>query len=120
MRVKCTLLFCLFLFIAPLILGGAPLVRESAGLAAGLNGGDNDFVPGEVVVKLASTTDLTGVAAQFYLDPAPLGQFGSRPIYRLRITDTNAKVQDKVTALIADPQKRVIYAEPNFLVAPPE
>ena len=48
---------------------------------------DEDFMPGEVVVQLTSAGDLAGVAAKFSLDPFPLDQFGSRPIYRLRITD---------------------------------
>jgi len=57
------------------------------------------------------------VASQFALDPVPLDQFGSRPIYRLRITD-GSLVTDKVTALLLD--KRVVFAEPNFNYTPPE
>ncbi|MDQ3820906.1 MAG: hypothetical protein M3362_24920, partial [Acidobacteriota bacterium] len=59
-----------------------------------------DFVPGEVVVKLAHTTDLPGVAAQFNLAPVPLSQFGSRSIYRLKILDGTA-VDQKVSQLLA-------------------
>src|SRR4051794_28763347 len=77
--------------------------------------GDEDFVPNEVVVKLGHATDLAGVAAQFGLDSRPLSQFGSRPIYRLKITDGTA-VDKKVSQLLADPQLRVVYAEPNYLV----
>ena len=40
--------------------------------------GDEDFVGGEVVVKLASVNDLSAVASQYALDPTPLDQFGSR------------------------------------------
>src|ERR1044072_970170 len=78
------------------------------------DGSDNDYVPGEVVVMLSSTAALQAVATQYGFSPAPLGQFGSRPIYRLKITD-GASAQQKVTTLKSDPQLRVIYAEPNYL-----
>lgn len=79
----------------------------------------DDFVPGEVVVKLSSTAQLPAIAAQYGLSPVPLGQFGSRPIYRLKITD-NTPVTQKITALLADAQLRVVYAEPNYLANAPE
>ncbi len=79
--------------------------------------GDEDFIPGEVVVKLTSSSDLAGVASQHALNPTPLDQFGSRPIYRLRITD-GARVEDRVNQLLLD--TRVIFAEPNFIEKPPE
>src|SRR5678816_2670962 len=64
-------------------------------------GDDDDFISGEVVVKLTSISDLAGVASQHALDPTPLDQFGSRPIYRLRITD-GARVEDRVNQLLLD------------------
>lgn len=79
--------------------------------------GGEEFVAGEVVVKLASAADLPGVAVQYHLDPTPIDQFGSRPIYRLRITD-NAAVEDRVKALSSD--SRVVFVEPNFVATPPE
>ena len=69
--------------------------------------GDEEFVAGEVVVKLAKASDLPAVAAAYKLNPTPLDQFGSRPIYRLRITD-GADVEQRITQLEADPQKRVV------------
>lgn len=78
-----------------------------------------EFLSGEVVVKLASVTDLTDIAAQYKLDPTPLSQFGNRPIYRLRITD-GASVPSRVAELQADSQLRVVFAEPNYLVRPPQ
>jgi subtilisin family serine protease len=81
--------------------------------------GDNDFVPDEVVVKLKSASDLAGVAAQFGLSSTPLDQFGSRPIYRLKIMD-GLDAQQKASQLLKDPQSRVSYAEPNYLFSPPE
>ena len=47
---------------------------------------DDEFLPGEVVVKLASVQDLPAVALRYSLDPTPIDQFGARPIYRLRFT----------------------------------
>jgi subtilisin family serine protease len=73
----------------------------------------------EVVVKLVRANDLPAVAADFGLDPAPLDQFGARPIYRLRITD-GASPHDKAETLLADPQARIVYAEPNLLGRAPE
>ena len=78
--------------------------------------GSEDFVPGEVVVQLASTGDLPSIASRYSLDPTPLGQFGTRPIFRLRMTD-NASVEDRVDALSND--SRVVFVEPNFIARPP-
>ena len=78
---------------------------------------NNDFVSGEVLVQLGSPGDLAGVAAKYALDPKPLDQFGSRPIYRLRIID-GARVEDRVDQLVHD--GRVAFAEPNFTQTAPE
>lgn len=78
---------------------------------------DDDFVPGEVVVKLSQPDDLPGVAADFGLDPSPLDQFGTRPIYRLRILDGTLP-PDKAEELLQD--GRILYAEPNYLQQTPE
>ncbi len=53
----------------------------------------SEYVAGEVVVKLTDATQLASVAAEYSLDPAALDQFGSRPIYRLRILDSATPVQ---------------------------
>lgn len=90
------------------------ITHSSTALASG-----NDFVPGEVVVKLKSASDLPGVASQYALSAVPLDQFGSRPIYRLKITD-GANPQQKASQLLTDPQLRVVYAEPNYFFNPPE
>src|SRR5688572_11166001 len=67
--------------------------------------GSEEFVAGEVVVKLANVDDLPAIAAQHSLDPVPIDQFGSRPIFRLRITD-NADVNDRVDQLADDSRDR--------------
>ena len=81
----------------------APVVHASDG--------DEDFVAGEVVVQLTSTANLAGVAGQHGLDPNPVDQFGSRAIYRLRITD-GGRVENRVDELLND--NRVLFAEPNY------
>jgi thermitase len=103
------------LWILPALL----LVLPHSAAIVRAQGSDDDYVRGEVVVKLSSTTVLPAITAQYGLASTPLSQFGSRPIYRLKITD-GASVQQKVTALKADPQLRVIYAEPNYLANAPE
>lgn len=76
-----------------------------------------EFVASEVVVKLVSAEDLPAIAARYSLDPTPIDQFGSRPIFRLRITD-NAAVENRVEELADD--SRVVFVEPNFIATPPE
>jgi subtilisin family serine protease len=77
------------------------------------------FLPGELILKLRQAGDLATVAEDYSLDPAPLDQFGSRSLYRLRILD-GMSPRDKAAALIADPQGRVVYADPNFIHEAPE
>ncbi len=77
----------------------------------------DDYVAGEVVAKLLQAGDLASVTAAYALDPTPIAQFGTRPIYRLRILD-QATPPDKAAALATD--SRVQYAEPNFLEQTPE
>lgn len=79
----------------------------------------DDAVPGEVVVKLFNDADLAAVAQDYGLDPTPIDRITSYTIYRLRITD-GASPDAKVTALMADPQKRVVYAEENQVAEDPE
>jgi subtilisin family serine protease len=78
-----------------------------------------DYLSTEIVLKLVRASDLPAVAAQYGLDPVPLDQFGTRPIYRLRILDA-ASPHDKAEALLSDPQARISYAEPNFVGQAPE
>lgn len=76
-----------------------------------------EYSPDEVVVKLFKTADLAAVARAYGLEPTPLAQFGSRPIYRLRIGD-GAAPPVKASALQSD--VRVEYAEPNYTKYAPE
>ena len=92
-------------------------LSASTALADGGSGGNGDYINGQVVIKLATAADLQSVATQHGLDPAPLSQFGSRPIYRLRITD-GVSVTQRVAELATD--ARVVYAEPNYVAAAPE
>ncbi len=79
--------------------------------------GGRGYMPGEIVVKLYNATDLTGVAADFGLDPQPRKQFGSRPIYVLIIKDGD-DAQDKAQQMAKD--NRVQYVEPNHRYSAPE
>src|SRR4051812_24342252 len=79
----------------------------------------NDYTPGEGVVKLTSTTVLPDVAAAYGLQSTPLDQFGTRPIYLLRILDGESP-PNKAQALVRDSLKRVLYAEPNIEAQTPE
>ena len=76
-----------------------------------------DFLPDEVLVKLLQSTDVVGIAVDYDLDPAPLDQFGSRAIFRMRILD-GVSPPERAMELAADP--RVVYAEPNFIGRIPE
>ncbi|HEU0294603.1 MAG TPA: S8 family serine peptidase [Anaerolineales bacterium] len=98
-----TLLTMLLSLVAPVTSAGA---QES-----------NDFLPDEVLVKLLQASEVVGLAADYDLDPTPLDQFGSRPIYRLRILD-GASPPDRAAQLASD--SRVVYAEPNFVGRAPE
>lgn len=78
---------------------------------------DDEYLPGEVLVQLKDTADLSGVASTYGLTAQPISQFGRRPIYRMRIngqTDPEAKADQ----LKSDP--RVVLAEPNFIAQTPE
>lgn len=93
------------------LLGSAPAA------VPGYAQGPDDYLPNEVLVKLAQVADLSALAAEYGLDPAPLDQFGSRAIFRLRILD-GSPPSDKAAALAVDP--RVLYAEPNAVAQAPE
>lgn len=98
-----TLITMLLSLVAPVTLAGAQA--------------PNGFVPDEVVVKLLQASAVTGLAADYDLDPTPLDQFGSRAIFRMRIRD-GASPPERAAQLAADP--RVVYAEPNFVGRAPE
>lgn len=81
------------------------------------------YAPGEVVVKLLSAGDLAAVAAANGLDPAPRGQFGTRPIFLLGIldgTDPQVKAEQLRPAGGSGGDARVEYAEPNYEARDPE
>ena len=98
--------------------GGLPGGSAPPRAAAASSRAEDGFTPGEVNVRLKQASDLAGVAAQFNLDPRPVEQFGSRPIFRLRILD-GASPQAKADALMDD-SARVEVAEPNYNAGPPE
>ncbi len=72
-------------------------------------------VAGDVLVKLRSSAELGPLLVRHRLSLA--ATFGSRPIYRLRLTDGDA-LQATLDALRAEPA--VVLAEPNARHATPE
>lgn len=72
-------------------------------------------LPGEVLVKLSSTSALGPLLLKYQL--SLLGQFGARPIYRLKVVG-QADVHDKIAALQTEPG--VLIAEPNVVHRSPE
>jgi subtilisin family serine protease len=76
---------------------------------------DDPYVPAQVVLRLNSASDLAAVTGAFNL--TVIDQFGSRPIYQLRIDD-GALPPAKAEALRLD--SRVLYAEPNYIGTIPE
>ncbi len=96
------------------------ILLGSIALAAPLRAEEvSGYIQGEVLVKLARASDLRDVAVEYGLDPVPIDQFGSRPIYRMRIVD-GASPEERAKALVSDSQKRVEYAEPNYTGHTPE
>ena len=101
--------------VAALLFTGTPAlvgVRADGGGSSGEDG----YVTNEINLKLLRASDLQAVAQQFKLELVE--QFGSRPIYRMRVADgTDSKV--KAAAVAAD-TSRVEYAEANYTAGAPE
>ena len=76
---------------------------------------DDTGLPGEVLVKLRSTQALAPLLDKYQL--AVIGQFGTRPIYRLEVTG-QASVDHTIAALLLDLD--VLLAEPNIVNSSPE
>lgn len=111
-------------------IGWHSLLFISVGLAASfycvrlpistLNAQNNDdYVPGEVVVRIQPGTDIARLAADYGLASTPIDQFGKRAIYRMRITDGTFPPV-RANQLAYDPMGRVVFAEPNYIEQTPE
>jgi len=70
----------------------------------------------EVLVKLTDPTALPIIRAALQL--TLIDQLEGRPIYRLRLANPLASLQNVLAALMANPL--VVYAEPNYLGEEPE
>lgn len=77
----------------------------------------NNYVPNEVIVKLAPTINIWNFLAVLPLKLEVIDQLGTLPIHRLRIVD-GAEPRAVASLLMASPLVR--YAEPNYLGATPE
>ncbi len=113
-RSALTLATCLVLSVAAAASGGSG--GSGSGGSGGGGGATGDAeVPGEILVKLRSTGALQPLLAH---QPVTLiGQFGARPIYRLRVVGS-ARVKDVVAALALEPD--VLIAESNVTHRSPE
>lgn len=107
----------LLLLIAALVVGPTSFLY-----ADDANQGDDneqpegsDFISDEVLVQLQSPGALDSFLADYSL--SLIDQFGTRPIYRLRIT-TGVEPPAQAETLLND--SRVVFAEPNFFGATPE
>src|SRR5687768_844530 len=72
------------------------------------------FEPNEVVIKLTHASELPTIAMHYGLDPTPICQLGDKPLYRMRILE--GTVSEVVNKLKNDRRRRVVYAEPNYLI----
>ena len=81
----------------------------------GAMAGEDPSLPGELLVKLRTTQALDSLTGKYQLNV--LGQFGSRPIYRLSVTG-KASVKQTIASLSLEPD--VLLAEPNTTNASPE
>lgn len=87
-------------------------------LAAGMHVhavGDDPVRPGEVLVKLRTTTALQPLLDKYQF--GVISQFGSRPIYRLSLQG-QANLKDTIAALLQE--AGVLLAEPNVVFSSPE
>src|SRR5215212_3110954 len=69
---------------------------------------DELFEPAEVVIKLKRTSDLSSIAAQYGLNPTPICQLGTNPLYRMQILGSRS-VTEIVSQLRNDMRGRVVY-----------
>lgn len=76
---------------------------------------DDPYAANEVVLKLKLASDLSGIQSAHQL--MVIEQFGSRPIYRMRINDG---IQPPAKAQVLLTDSRIQYAEPNFEFQAPE
>jgi len=97
------------------------LIRVLVAVALCLSGihaataSDGAALPGEILVKLRSTQALGPLLDKYQL--AVIGQFGSRPIYRLE-AQGRTSVKDTISALLLEID--VLLAEPNLVNGSPE
>ena len=96
--------------------GLAGLLWISTIAPAGADGGSTSTadpqVAGQLILRLQNAVDLSSIATQYNLDPAPLDQLAIAPLYLMRITDGTSP-DAKAVSLSSD--SRVAYAEPNVV-----
>src|SRR4051812_27012957 len=73
----CSLLFAVFLLCYPMPLGAAHMRQDNSA----------NYVPNEIIVKLAPGNTISNLLAVLPLKLQVIDQLGTLPIYRLRIDD---------------------------------
>ncbi len=111
-----------------LVIGQPARMQESAvqagNHAAIENQGNEEYLPGQVIVQLKPGFDIATVAPMFGLDPNPIARLeldddgAVVTSYLLRILDTST-VEEKVAQLTAD-TLRILFAEPHYIHGAPE
>src|SRR5947208_4631591 len=84
------------------------------GLTSFVHGQDCSCVPDQVIAQIPVVSNLPAIAAQYHLNPVPVSQAGTPPIYLLQITNGQSPVQ-VAAAMSAD--ARVSFAEINSLLS---
>lgn len=91
-------LTAVFIFIIAVVFFGGIAGRKGV---AQSGGSDCSCVANEVIFELANPANLSAVAAQYNLNPTPLGQAGTPATYRMQITGGQTPAQT-VAAMQAD------------------
>jgi subtilisin family serine protease len=106
---------------APVALAAKPAaaikLSSSSSGGGGGSGGDTQ-VPGEILVKLRTTGALPDLLRRYPL--TLVDRFGSRPIYRLKLTSNNPRVFADVLGALSAFEPEVLLAEPNTTHSSPE
>jgi len=87
----------------------------ATGMQAAWASGDDAGLPGEILLKLRTTSALAPLLARYPL--TVVDQFGTRPIYRLSVQGSTS-VKDTIAALSLETD--VLIAEPNVAHSSPE
>ena len=90
-------------------------ILVACGASVHAKGGHDPALPGELLLKLRTSTALAPLLAKYNLSETD--RFGTRPIYRLKVLGTD-KLNDLIKAMALEPD--VLIVEPNNQNESPE